>query len=175
MCEYHCSRIHIPFPFTHYYVSHKVKTLMQRAGIRATAHDLRDSFVSYLIYLGYSLEDVSKIAGHSSIQVTERHYYRQLEERKRVMVDELGDYIAYRAGVSKTFTKNVDITRSTVVNPDQSGVVEDDRKKPASPLEKSGFSKCTPDATRTRDPRLRSTLLTEERKGQLGNNWTVLK
>lgn len=63
-----------PFPFTPWYIGHKVKGLLQRAGIDVAAHDLRDSLVSYLIYLGYPLEDVSKIAGHSSIQVTERHY-----------------------------------------------------------------------------------------------------
>ena len=148
-----------PFPFTHWYVSHKVKVLMQEAGIKATAHDLRDSFVSYLIYLGYPLEDVSKIAGHSSIQVTERHYYRQLEERKRIMVDELGDYIAYRAGLPKTVTKNSDKTRSTVTDPDLLEEFFGEAKKPASPIKKSGFSKGTPGGTRTHDRRLRRPLL----------------
>ena len=148
-----------PFPFTHYYVSHKVKVLMQEAGIKATAHDLRDSFVSYLIFLGYPLEDVSKIAGHSSIQVTERHYYRQLEERQRMMLDDLGEYISHRAGLPKTVTKNSDKTRSTVTDPDQLEELPGAAKKPASPLKKSGFSKRTPDAIRTRDLRLRRPLL----------------
>jgi len=154
-----------PFPFTHHYISHKVKFLMQKAGITATAHDLRDSFVSYLIYLGYSLEDVSKIAGHSSIQVTERHYYRQFRERKRIMVDVLGDFIAYRAGISKTLTKNVDNTRSTVTDPDQLEELPGAAKKPASPLKKSGFPKGTPGGTRTHDPRLRRPLHTDGRGG----------
>ncbi|MCH7496946.1 MAG: tyrosine-type recombinase/integrase [Candidatus Marinimicrobia bacterium] len=75
---------------------------MNRAGIDATAHDLRDSFVSHLIYLGYSLEDVSKIAGHSTIKVTERHYYEQLQERWRSMLADLGSYLVRSQPGGKT-------------------------------------------------------------------------
>ena len=38
-----------PFPINASYVSHKIKAIMNAAGIDATAHDLRDSFVSHLI------------------------------------------------------------------------------------------------------------------------------
>lgn len=61
-----------PFPFNASYVANKVKAILNDAGIDATALDLRDSFVSHLIYLGYPLEDVSKMAGHSTIEINER-------------------------------------------------------------------------------------------------------
>lgn len=85
-----------PFPFNASYVGHRIKAILNGAGIDATAHDLRDSFVSHLIYLGYPLEDVSKIAGHLSIQVTERYYYMQIEERQRKMLKDLGSHVTQR-------------------------------------------------------------------------------
>ena len=91
-----------PFPFNASYVGHKIKAILNSAGIDATAHDLRDSFVSHLIYLGYPLEDVSKIAGHSTIKVTERHYYEQLQERRRSMLSDLENHITRSQSTSET-------------------------------------------------------------------------
>ena len=91
-----------PFPFNASYVGHKIKAILNDADIDATAHDLRDSFVSHLIYLGYSLEDVSKIAGHSTIKVTERHYYEQLQERRRSMLSDLESHVAKSQSAGKT-------------------------------------------------------------------------
>ena len=82
-----------PFPFNASYVGHKVKAILNDAGIDATAHDLRDSFVSHLIYLGYPLEDVSKMAGHSTIKITERYYYEQLDESRRSMLSDFGNHM----------------------------------------------------------------------------------
>ena len=75
------------------YVGHKIKALLAEAGVDAITHDLRDTFVSHLVYLGYSMEDVSEAAGHSSIKVTKRHYYKQLPERKSRMLSDLEDHI----------------------------------------------------------------------------------
>lgn len=86
--------------------------ILNQAGINATAHDLRDSFVSHLVFLGYSIEDVSDAAGHSSIGVTWRHYYKQLKERKGRMASDLQDHIiesqsrSETDGVSKTSREN---------------------------------------------------------------------
>ncbi len=91
-----------PFPFNASYISHKIKAILNEAGIDATAHDLRDSFVSHLVYLGYSMEDVSEAAGHSSITVTEKHYYKQLDERKGRMASDLQDHIIESQSRSKT-------------------------------------------------------------------------
>ncbi len=91
-----------PFPFNASYMSHKIKAILNEAGIDATAHDLRDSFVSHLIYLGYSVEDVSKIAGHSSIKITERHYYEQLQDRRRTMLSDLGNHMIGSQPIANT-------------------------------------------------------------------------
>ena len=39
------------------------------------------------------MEDVSEAAGHSSIKVTERHYYKQLPERQGQMAADLESHI----------------------------------------------------------------------------------
>ena len=105
-----------PFPLRPDYVSHVIKELLQKAGIDATAHDLRDSFVSHLIYLGYPLEDVSKLAGHSSIKVTEKHYYGQIQERRRQMLSDLGKHMRGQTGSAKTMTENDAKERSSMPN-----------------------------------------------------------
>ena len=115
-----------PFPINASYVSHKIKAIMNEAGINATAHDLRDSFVSHLIYLGYSIEDVSKLAGHSTVKVTEKHYFGQIEERRRKMISDLGQHIADQIEIPKTGTGNRDKERSRVPNSDQSEEFSDD-------------------------------------------------
>ncbi len=63
-----------------------------------------------------------------------------------MMLDDLGEYLSGRVATPKTVTKKSDKTRSTVVNPDQLEEFFGDEEKPASPLEKSGFSTSTPDA-----------------------------
>ena len=90
-----------PFPFSASYISRRMKSIFKLAGINATAHDLRDSFVSHLIYLGYPVEDVRKIAGHSSTKVTEWYYYEQLEERQRQMQTDLGRHMTEHLGSRK--------------------------------------------------------------------------
>jgi len=130
--------LNYPFPFNASYVGHKVKAILNSAGIDATAHDLRDSFVSHLIYLGYSLEDVSKIAGHSSIKITEQHYYGQIRERRRQMLSDLGQHFTRQINPPKTGTQNRDKTRSKVPYPDQYNNSLIKSKKPNSRREK-GF------------------------------------
>ena len=106
-----------PFPFSPSYIGHKIKAILNSARIDATVHDLRDSFVSHLIYLGYPLEDVSKIAGHSTIKITEKYYYKHLEERRRQMPTDLGDHFTGRLSdtnidsLLKTGKENVEKTR----------------------------------------------------------------
>jgi len=137
---------HYPFPFGHHYISHKIKAILKGAGIDATAHDLRDSFVSHLIHIGYPLEDVSKIAGHSTTQITERYYYKQLEERRRQMLTDLGDHFTGRYSQTnidtllKTRPKNVAKTRLTppsdLPNPAVSEDTHQECKDPALPSRK---------------------------------------
>ena len=50
------------------------------------------------------MEDVSEAAGHSSIKVTERHYYKQLPERQGRMATDLESHIIH----SQSRDKNED-------------------------------------------------------------------
>ena len=43
----------------------------------------------HLIYLGYRMEYVSKLALHSSVRVTDQHCYGQIEERLLPMLSDL--------------------------------------------------------------------------------------
>lgn len=91
----------------------------------ATAHNLRDSFVSHLIYLGYPIEDVSKLVGHSTTKITEQYYYGQIEDRRKQMLSDLGDHIKVQVlrkiGTTKVIaTENTDIDRLLSGDSDQS-------------------------------------------------------
>lgn len=48
--------------------------LFRRAGIQGHSHQLRHTFAVNLLQRGASMEDVSRLLGHQSIKVTERHY-----------------------------------------------------------------------------------------------------
>ena len=134
-----------PFPVNPSYVGHKIKSIMKDAGIDATAHDLRDSFVSHLIFLGYPIADVSELAGHSSIPVTERHYYKQLEERKREMLADLGQHISGKINPQKVRTDSTDESWSTVPSADHLDTLPSDVSNPSPPDDKEGFSRVARD------------------------------
>ncbi len=118
-----------PFPINASYVSHKIKAILNEAGIDATAHDLRDTFVSYLMNLGYTIADVSKLAGHSNIKVTEKYYFAQLEDRRNEMISNLGRYMGDQVTASKTETENSDKERFRVTNSDQFKPVNEENSK----------------------------------------------
>ena len=78
------------------------------------------------------------MAGHSTIHVTERHYYQQLDERRREMLSKLSGHIASSVVNPKTLPQNVAKTWSKVVNPGQSEELEIDSMNPHSPSENEG-------------------------------------
>jgi hypothetical protein len=47
---------------------------------------LRDTFAVEYLLAGMSLEDVSRLLGHSSIRVTERHYNPFVKARKEQLI-----------------------------------------------------------------------------------------
>lgn len=49
---------------------------IHRAGLEGSAHAIRRGTITALLDNGMSLQDVSKIAGHSDPQTTLKHYYR---------------------------------------------------------------------------------------------------
>jgi len=64
------------FKFSGDYVSKKFKKAVRRVGLSEEIHfhTLRASFGSYLLQAGVPISHISKLLGHSSISVTERHY-----------------------------------------------------------------------------------------------------
>jgi integrase len=53
------------------------------------SHMLRDTFAVELLLAGVSLDKVSKLLGHKSIRVTEKHYSPWVKARQRLLEDEM--------------------------------------------------------------------------------------
>lgn len=58
-----------------------------------TLHGLRHSGISYFLRHGVPVEVVSKMAGHSSIDITQKVYYQILEEQKNRAIEDLDSFI----------------------------------------------------------------------------------
>lgn len=80
-----------PFRYGQDHVSHKLRDYYREADIEnANLHTLRKTFGSLLIQEGYAdIYMVSKLLGHSSLRVTERHYIHLLEEDYQSSIDGL--------------------------------------------------------------------------------------
>lgn len=79
-----------PFDFTYDMVYKKIKRYYKEAGIKdANIHVLRKTFGSLLVQNGVNIYTVSKLMGHSSVLVSERHYAKLLDKNLRDGIDEL--------------------------------------------------------------------------------------
>jgi len=83
------------FPFNKDFVSKALKRdVFYPAGITdVTTHDLRRTFGSYLLYLGWPLAVVSKMMSHSSVAITEQTYLGQLNTTNRTALNDLAKYL----------------------------------------------------------------------------------
>lgn len=59
-----------------------LRRLFHHAGIEGHAHRFRDTFAVELLNSGATLEEVSKLLGHRSVRVTEKHYASWVRERQ---------------------------------------------------------------------------------------------
>ena len=62
-----------------------IRPIFKAAGLddgQMKAHRLRDTFAVDLLEKGVSLEDVSKLLGHTSIKTTEKHYAKWVKARQ---------------------------------------------------------------------------------------------
>jgi len=82
-----------PFKFSPDYVSHKLRDHFRLAGIKnATLHTLRKTFGSLILQESHAdIYTVSKLLGHSSVKVTERHYIHLLDENYQSCILSLGE------------------------------------------------------------------------------------
>ena len=82
----------IPFDFNYDYMFKKIKKYMIAANIPdGMTHDLRRTFGSKLVQEKQDIYLVSKLLGHSSIKVTERHYIHLLDSNLKQVVSKLDD------------------------------------------------------------------------------------
>ena len=73
------------------------------------SHMLRDTFAVEMLQSGMLLEDVSKLLGHKSIQVTERYYAKWVPSRLQQLEDKV---IAAHRKLGRKVSKVVPIRRS---------------------------------------------------------------
>ena len=84
-----------PFKYGRDHVSHKLRDYYRTAKINnATLHTLRKTFGSLLIQEGHAdIYKVSKLLGHSSVKVTERHYIHLLDENYQTSINGLDNIL----------------------------------------------------------------------------------
>jgi len=58
-----------------------------------TIHTLRKTFASWLVQAGASLQEVKELLGHSTVQITERHYAYLAPKNLRSAVDKLENLV----------------------------------------------------------------------------------
>jgi len=80
-----------PFKYGQDHVSHRLRDYYRAANIEnANLHTLRKTFGSLLIQEGFAdIYKVSKLLGHSSVKVTEKHYIHLLDENYQSCINEL--------------------------------------------------------------------------------------
>jgi integrase/recombinase XerD len=68
----------------------RLKRIFNKAGIfNGHAHRLRDTFATELLLQGVSMENVSRLLGHQSIKVTERHYAPWVHRRQQQLENDV--------------------------------------------------------------------------------------
>ena len=80
-----------PFKYGQDHVSHRLREYYKEAGIEnANLHTFRKTFGSLLIQGGHAdIYAVSKLLGHSSVKVTEKHYIHLLDEDYQASINGL--------------------------------------------------------------------------------------
>ena len=68
----------------------RLQRTCDRAGVpRITVHNLRDEFASHLVMRGVGIETVSRLLGHSNIQITWDHYIHLAPQRLKDAIEAL--------------------------------------------------------------------------------------
>lgn len=83
-------------PLTSNAIRQTYNCLVKQAGLtkKVTFHGLRHSGISYALRHGAAVESISRMAGHSSIDVTQRIYYQIIPSQKKDSIDIVNQYYA---------------------------------------------------------------------------------
>jgi len=80
--------------------------LFKQAGIKGHIHQFRHAFSKRLLLSGASIEDVSQLLGHASIEVTQRHYNKWVLERQQNLEDVVRNSWSRIGHVGKSTSRN---------------------------------------------------------------------
>jgi len=61
-----------------------IAKLLKLAGVKGSAHKFRHTFATFLLQNGVSVDIVARLKGHSSAEVTRKHYDHWFAERQIV-------------------------------------------------------------------------------------------
>ncbi len=82
--------LEFPFEFAYQNILKKLQLYYERAGIKdADVHTLRRTFGSRLVQKGVAIFAVSKLLGHSSVVITEKHYVSLLQSDLEIQIKKL--------------------------------------------------------------------------------------
>jgi len=59
-----------------------IAKLLKLAGVKGSAHKFRHTLATSLLQNGVSVEIVARLLGHSSVEVTRKHYDHWIAERQ---------------------------------------------------------------------------------------------
>ncbi len=95
----------------------RLKQVFDAAGIRkgptnAVSHRFRDTFAVKFLERGKSMESLSKLLGHKSIRITERHYSPWVRSRQEALEADVADVWKNDATLKMTGTNQVQIPPS---------------------------------------------------------------
>jgi site-specific recombinase XerD len=69
-------------------VSYHISQAMKKAGLSASAYWLRHTYAQSLLRTGHSIYDIKEMMGHESIRSTQKYLHIDIEQMRKVLLDE---------------------------------------------------------------------------------------
>ena len=119
-----------------------------------TIHTLRKTFASWLVQGGASLQEVKELLGHSTVQITERHYAYLAPKNLRSAIDRLENLVIkpvikiVRGNSAETFKSNRIMVPKGGVEPPWYQVPRDFESRASANSATSAFARMLTDCGR---------------------------